>query len=178
VDLTERAELFSFSRSAHQVISFCQLFTWKKGGNDQNFFMKGRTEKEMKIRITSLKLQDITFGKKFLACKVSHHGRDFWSSGKPGNLLVCPPTKGMRIWESILADTHIACMGIEKSLPERKASWVFSACLLDHATGQKYRRIDKLTFQKSRSGKGNPISMLVDNGGQPNCGREKFQRTH
>jgi L-lactate dehydrogenase complex protein LldF len=74
-----------------------------------------------------------------------------------------------------LADVHIACMGIEKIIPERKDLGVFLRLLARSATGQPITTYSS-HFKKPRENQEMHI-ILVDNGRTKQLGREDFRNS-
>ena len=74
-----------------------------------------------------------------------------------------------------LADVHIACMGIEKIIPQRKHLGVFLRLLARSATGQPVTTYSS-HFKKPRKGQEMHI-VLVDNGRSTQLGREDFRNS-
>ena len=73
-----------------------------------------------------------------------------------------------------LADVHIACMGIEKIIPQRKHLGVFLRLLARSATGQPITTYS-VHFKKPRKGQEMHI-VLVDNGRSRQLARDDFQQ--
>jgi L-lactate dehydrogenase complex protein LldF len=74
-----------------------------------------------------------------------------------------------------LADVHIACMGIEKLVPQRKHLGVFLRLLARSATGQPITTYSS-HFRKPKPGQQLHI-VLVDNGRSRQLGREDFRNS-
>jgi L-lactate dehydrogenase complex protein LldF len=72
-----------------------------------------------------------------------------------------------------LADVHIACMGIEKLIPQRGHLGVFLRLLTRSATGQPITTYSS-HFKKPRPGQEMHI-VLVDNGRSTHLGRKDFR---
>lgn len=73
------------------------------------------------------------------------------------------------------ADTHIACMGIEKIIPKRTHLGVFLRLLARSATGQNITNYNS-HFRIPEAGKEIHI-ILVDNGRTAQLGRENFRNS-
>jgi L-lactate dehydrogenase complex protein LldF len=72
-----------------------------------------------------------------------------------------------------LADVHIACMGFEKIIPQRKHLAVFLRLLARSATGQP---ITTYSSHFKKPGEGKEIHLvIVDNGRSTQLGREDFR---
>jgi len=96
----------------------------------------------MKIRIPH-QAQDINFGKNSLARQKPSPGVKFWSSGNRN----CSPLQPKKeCGYDVLWPYAYRMHGPRENQPERKASWVFSACLPRSATGQNITNYN-LTFQ-------------------------------
>ncbi len=109
----------------------------------------------------------------FLTRKVSLTGVNF-AVAETGEFVVCT-NEGNADMGSHLADVHIACMGIEKLIPERKHLGVFLRLLTRSATGQPITTYSS-HFKKPRPGQEMHI-VLVDNGRTVQLGREDFRNS-
>ncbi|MFZ5970258.1 MAG: lactate utilization protein B [Bacteroidota bacterium] len=97
---------------------------------------------------------------KFLTRKAAITGVNF-AVAETGELVVCT-NEGNADMGAHLADVHIACMGIEKIIPERKHLAVFLRLLARSATGQPITTYSS-HFKKPRQGQQLHL-ILVDNG--------------
>lgn len=96
----------------------------------------------------------------FMTSAVAITGVNF-AIAETGEIVVCT-NEGNADLGVQLADTHIACMGIEKIIPERKHLGVFLRLLARSATGQPITTYSS-HFKKPRPGQEMHI-VLVDNG--------------
>ncbi len=97
---------------------------------------------------------------RFLTSSVAITGVNF-AIAETGEVVVCT-NEGNADLGTQLADVHIACMGIEKIIPQRKHLGVFLRLLARSATGQPITTYSS-HFKKPRSGQEMHI-VLVDNG--------------
>ncbi|MDE3247303.1 MAG: lactate utilization protein [Bacteroidota bacterium] len=110
---------------------------------------------------------------KFLTRRVAITGVNF-AVAETGEFVVCT-NEGNADMGAHLADVHIACMGIEKLIPERKHLGVFLRLLARSATGQPITTYSS-HFVKPRPGQQLHI-ILVDNGRSTQLGREDFRNS-
>lgn len=96
----------------------------------------------------------------FMTSRVAVTGVNF-AVAETGEIVVCT-NEGNADLGVQLADVHIACMGIEKLIPERKHLGVFLRLLARSATGQPITTYSS-HFRKPRPGQEMHI-VLVDNG--------------
>ena len=109
----------------------------------------------------------------FLTRKVALTGVNF-AIAETGEFVVCT-NEGNADMGAHLADVHIACMGIEKLLPERKHLGVFLRLLTRSATGQP---ITTYSSHFSKPGPNQQIHIvLVDNGRSAQLGRADFRNS-
>lgn len=109
----------------------------------------------------------------FLTSKIALTGVNF-AVAETGEFVVCT-NEGNADMGVHLADVHIACMGIEKIIPERKHLGVFLRLLARSATGQPITTYSS-HFRKPRPGQEMHI-ILVDNGRSTQLGREDFRNS-
>jgi L-lactate dehydrogenase complex protein LldF len=109
----------------------------------------------------------------FLTRKAALTGVNF-AVAETGEFVVCT-NEGNADMGAHLADIHIASMGIEKLIPERKHLGVFLRLLTRSATGQPITTYSS-HFSKPRSGQEMHI-VLVDNGRSVQLGREDFRNS-
>ncbi len=107
----------------------------------------------------------------FLTRKAALTGVNF-AIAETGEFVVCT-NEGNADMGAHLADVHIASMGIEKLIPERKHLGVFLRLLARSATGQPITTYSS-HFKKPRSGQEMHI-VLVDNGRSIHLGKEDFR---
>ncbi|WP_443939445.1 lactate utilization protein B [Pedobacter sp. MW01-1-1] len=91
-----------------------------------------------------------------------------------GEFVVCT-NEGNADMGAHLAEIHIACMGIEKLIPQKKHLSVFLRLLTRSATGQPITTYSS-HFKKPRKGQEMHI-VLVDNGRSVQLGRESFRNS-
>ncbi|PTR01100.1 L-lactate dehydrogenase complex protein LldF [Mucilaginibacter yixingensis] len=109
----------------------------------------------------------------FLTRKVALTGVNF-AVAETGEFVVCT-NEGNADMGAHLANIHIACMGIEKLIPQRKHLGVFLRLLTRSATGQPITTYSS-HFKKPREGQQMHI-VLVDNGRSVQLGREDFRNS-
>jgi len=109
----------------------------------------------------------------FLSRKATVTGINF-AVAETGEFVICT-NEGNADMGAHLADVHIACMGIEKIIPDRKDLGVFLRLLARSATGQPITTYSS-HFKKPRQGQEMHI-ILVDNGRTKQLGREDFRNS-
>jgi len=109
----------------------------------------------------------------FLTRKVALTGVNF-AVAETGEFVVCT-NEGNADMGAHLADLHIASMGIEKIIPERKHLGVFLRLLTRSATGQPITTYSS-HFRSPREGQEMHI-IIVDNGRGIQLGREDFRNS-
>jgi L-lactate dehydrogenase complex protein LldF len=97
---------------------------------------------------------------RFMTSRVAITGVNF-AVAETGEIVVCT-NEGNADLGVQLADVHIACMGIEKIIPQRKHLGVFLRLLARSATGQPITTYSS-HFKKPRAGQEMHV-VLVDNG--------------
>jgi len=110
---------------------------------------------------------------KFLTRRVALTGVNF-AVAETGEFVVCT-NEGNADMGVHLADVHIACMGIEKLIPERRHLGVFLRLLTRSATGQPITTYSS-HFRRPRPGQEMHI-VLVDNGRSIHLGRKDFRNS-
>jgi len=108
---------------------------------------------------------------KFLTRRVALTGVNF-AVAETGEFVVCT-NEGNADMGAHLADVHIACMGIEKLIPQRRHLGVFLRLLTRSATGQPITTYSS-HFKKPRPRQEMHI-VLVDNGRSVHLGRKDFR---
>ena len=108
---------------------------------------------------------------KFMTRKIAITGVNF-AVAETGEFVVCT-NEGNADMGAHLSDVHIACMGIEKIIPQRRHLSVFLRLLARSATGQPITTYSS-HFSKPRPGQQMHI-VLVDNGRTTQLGREDFR---
>jgi L-lactate dehydrogenase complex protein LldF len=109
----------------------------------------------------------------FLTRKATLTGVNF-AVAETGEFVVCT-NEGNADMGAHLAEVHIASMGIEKIIPERKHLGVFLRVLTRSATGQPITTYSS-HFKKPRDGKQIHI-ILVDNGRSAQLARKDFRNS-
>lgn len=109
----------------------------------------------------------------FLTRRAALTGINF-AVAETGEFVVCT-NEGNADMGAHLADIHIACMGMEKIIPERKHLGVFLRLLARSATGQPITTYSS-HFAKPREGQQMHI-IIVDNGRSAQLGREDFRNS-
>lgn len=109
----------------------------------------------------------------FLTRRLALTGVNF-AVAETGEFVVCT-NEGNADMGAHLAEVHIASMGIEKIIPERKHLGVFLRLLTRSATGQPITTYSS-HFRKPRPGQEMHI-ILVDNGRTVQLGREDFRNS-
>ena len=109
----------------------------------------------------------------FLTRRIAITGVNF-AIAETGEFVVCT-NEGNADMGAHLSDVHIACMGIEKLIPERKHLGVFLRLLARSATGQPITTYSS-HFKKPRKGQELHI-ILVDNGRSTLLGQEDFRNS-
>ncbi len=108
---------------------------------------------------------------KFLTRRAAITGVNF-AVAQTGEFVVCT-NEGNADMGAHLADVHIASMGIEKIIPQRKHLGVFLRLLTRSATGQPITTYSS-HFKHPRKGQSVHI-IIVDNGRSRQLGREDFR---
>jgi L-lactate dehydrogenase complex protein LldF len=129
---------------------------------------EGSADPQLLTHAARLDLRD-----KFVTRKAAITGVNF-AIAETGEFVVCT-NEGNADMGAHLADIHIACMGIEKIIPERKHLSVFLRLLARSATGQPVTTYSS-HFVKPRPGQQMHI-ILVDNGRTTQLGREAFRNS-
>ncbi|MDI6033848.1 lactate utilization protein B [Flavobacterium sp. LB2P84] len=127
---------------------------------------KGNNDPQYLTEAARLHLRDT-----FLTRKVALTGVNF-AIAETGEIVVCT-NEGNADMGVHLADVHIACMGFEKIIPQRKHLSVFLRLLARSATGQPITTFSS-HFKTPRDGKEMHI-VIVDNGRTTQLGREDFR---
>jgi L-lactate dehydrogenase complex protein LldF len=109
----------------------------------------------------------------FLTRRIAITGVNF-AIAETGEFVVCT-NEGNADMGAHLSDVHIACMGIEKLIPQRKHLGVFLRLLARSATGQPITTYSS-HFKKPRKGQELHI-ILVDNGRSRQLGEEDFRNS-
>jgi L-lactate dehydrogenase complex protein LldF len=138
--------------------TFHEFLGTEKGNNDPQYLTEA----------ARLHLRDT-----FLTRKAALTGVNF-AIAETGEFVVCT-NEGNADMGVHLADVHIACMGFEKIIPQRKHLGVFLRLLARSATGQPITTFSS-HFKKPRDGKEIHL-VIVDNGRSTQLGREDFRNS-
>lgn len=169
-DLGERIVQFLNQPPSHIVLPAIHL---KKEHISEIFHEKLQTEKGNNDPYYLTQAARKHLREKFLASKVAITGVNF-GVAETGEFVVCT-NEGNADMGVHLADTHIACMGIEKLIPKREHLGVFLRLLARSATGQSITNYNS-HFRSPSEGKEIHI-ILLDNGRTKQLGREKFRNS-
>ena len=169
-DLGERIVQLRNEPPSHIVLPAIHL---KKADVSETFheFLgteKGNNDPQYLTEAARIHLRD-----KFLTRKVALTGVNF-AIAETGEIVVCT-NEGNADMGVHLADVHIACMGFEKIIPQRKHLGVFLRLLARSATGQPITTFSS-HFKKPREGKEMHI-IIVDNGRTTQLGRPDFRNS-
>jgi L-lactate dehydrogenase complex protein LldF len=169
-DLGERIVQLRNEPPSHIVLPAIHL---KKGDVSETFHEhlgteKGNNDPKYLTEAARLHLRD-----KFLTRKIALTGVNF-AIAETGEIVVCT-NEGNADMGVHLADVHIACMGFEKIIPQRKHLGVFLRLLARSATGQPITTFSS-HFKKPREGKEIHI-VIVDNGRTTQLGRPDFRNS-
>lgn len=169
-DLGERIVQLAEESPSHIVLP---CIHWKKEEIGELFHKHlgtpfGNADPQFLTRAARLHLRE-----KFLARSVAISGVNF-AVAETGEFVVCT-NEGNADLGPHLADVHIACMGIEKIIPQRKHLGVFLRLLARSATGQPITTYSS-HFKKPRAGQELHI-VLVDNGRSVQLGRKDFRNS-
>jgi len=129
---------------------------------------EGNADPQFLTRAARLHLRE-----KFLTRRIAITGVNF-AIAETGEFVVCT-NEGNADMGAHLADVHIACMGIEKIIPERRHLGVFLRLLARSATGQPITTYSS-HFRRPRKGQEMHL-VLVDNGRSVQLGREAFRNS-
>jgi L-lactate dehydrogenase complex protein LldF len=121
------------------------------------------------VLLTAAAREDLR--KHFMSSRLAITGVNF-AVAETGEIVVCT-NEGNADLGVQLADIHIACMGIEKIIPERKHLGIFLRLLARSATGQPITTYSS-HFQRPRQGQQMHI-VLVDNGRSERLGSKDFR---
>lgn len=169
-DLGERIVQLAEESPSHIVLP---CIHWKKEEIGELFHKHlgtpfGNADPQFLTRAARVHLRE-----KFLAKSIAISGVNF-AVAETGEFVVCT-NEGNADLGPHLADVHIACMGIEKIIPQRKHLGVFLRLLARSATGQPITTYSS-HFKKPRHGQELHI-VLVDNGRSTQLGRKDFRNS-
>lgn len=169
-DLGERIVQLRNEPPSHIVLPAIHL---KKADVSETFHEhlgteKGNNDPKYLTEAARLHLRD-----KFLTRRVALTGVNF-AIAETGEIVVCT-NEGNADMGVHLADVHIASMGFEKIIPQRKHLGVFLRLLARSATGQPITTFSS-HFKKPIEGKEMHI-VIVDNGRSTQLGRKDFRNS-
>jgi L-lactate dehydrogenase complex protein LldF len=169
-DLGERIVQLRNEPPSHIVLPAIHL---KKADVSETFheFLgteKGNNDPQYLTEVARIHLRD-----KFLTRKVALTGVNF-AIAETGEIVVCT-NEGNADMGVHLADVHIASMGFEKIIPQRKHLGVFLRLLARSATGQPITTFSS-HFKKPREGQEMHF-VIVDNGRSTQLGRPDFRNS-
>lgn len=169
-DLGERIVQLAEEPPSHIVMP---CIHWKKEEIGELFHKhlgteKGNKDPQYLTEVARQHLRD-----KFLTRKLALTGVNF-AIAETGEFVVCT-NEGNADMGVHLADVHIASMGFEKIIPQRKHLGVFLRLLARSATGQPITTFSS-HFKKPRRGQEMHI-IIVDNGRSTQLGREDFRNS-
>jgi L-lactate dehydrogenase complex protein LldF len=169
-DLGERVVQLADEPPSHIVLP---CIHWKKEEIGQLFHEhlgtpEGNADPQFLTHAARLHLRE-----KFLTRRAALTGVNF-AVAETGEFVVCT-NEGNADMGAHLADVHIACMGIEKLIPQRRHLGVFLRLLTRSATGQPITTYSS-HFKRPRPGQEMHI-VLVDNGRSTHLGRKDFRNS-
>lgn len=169
-DLGERIVQLAGEHPSHIVLP---CIHWKKEEIGELFHKhlntpKGNADPQFLTAAARIHLRE-----KFLTRKIAITGVNF-AVAETGEFVVST-NEGNADMGAHLADVHIACMGIEKIIPQRKHLGVFLRLLARSATGQPITTYSS-HFKKPNANQVMHI-ILVDNGRTVQLGRESFRNS-
>lgn len=167
-DLGERIVQLAGEPPSHIVLP---CIHWKKEEigelfNEHLGTPKGNSDPQL---LTSAARQHLR--EKFLSSRLAITGVNF-AIAETGEIVVCT-NEGNADLGVQLSDVHIACMGIEKIIPQRKHLGVFLRLLARSATGQPITTYSS-HFRKPKEGQEMHI-VLVDNGRSDRLASDDFR---
>jgi L-lactate dehydrogenase complex protein LldF len=167
-DLGERIVQLAGEHPSHIVLP---CIHWKKEEIGELFHQhlntpKGNADPQFLTNAARIHLRE-----KFLTRKIAITGVNF-AVAETGEFVVCT-NEGNADMGAHLADVHIACMGIEKIIPQRKHLGIFLRLLARSATGQPITTYS--SHFKKLNGNQQLHIILVDNGRTVQLGREDFR---
>ncbi len=169
-DLGERIVQLANEHPSHIVLP---CIHWKKEEIGELFHQhlntpKGNADPQFLTGAARVHLRE-----KFLTRKIAITGVNF-AVAETGEFVVST-NEGNADMGAHLADVHIACMGIEKLIPQRKHLGVFLRLLARSATGQP---ITTYSSHFKKPGNNQQLHIvLVDNGRSVQLGREDFRNS-
>ncbi|MEO8414685.1 MAG: lactate utilization protein B [Ginsengibacter sp.] len=169
-DLGERIVQLAGEHPSHIVLP---CIHWKKEEIGELFHEHLGTPKGNADPVFLTQAARIHLREKFLTRKAAITGVNF-AIAETGEFVVCT-NEGNADMGTHLADVHIACMGIEKIIPQRKHLSIFLRLLARSATGQPITTYSS-HFVKPQPGQELHI-ILVDNGRSKQLGREDFRNS-
>ncbi|RYD82138.1 MAG: lactate utilization protein [Sphingobacteriales bacterium] len=169
-DLGERIVQLAGEHPSHIVLP---CIHWKKEEIGELFHQHLGTEKGNADPAYLTHAAREHLRQKFLTRKVAITGVNF-AVAETGEFVVCT-NEGNADMGTHLADVHIACMGIEKIIPQRQHLSIFLRLLARSATGQPITTYSS-HFAKPQPGQQMHI-VLVDNGRTKQLASEHFRNS-
>jgi len=169
-DLGERIVQLAGETPSHIVLP---CIHWKKEEIGELFHKHLNTPEGNADPVFLTNAARLHLREKFLTRRVAITGVNF-AIAETGEFVVCT-NEGNADMGAHLSDVHIACMGIEKIIPQRSQLGVFLRLLGRSATGQPITTYSS-HFKMPRSGQQVHI-ILVDNGRSRQLGREDFRNS-
>ncbi len=169
-DLGERIIQFRKEPPSHIVMPAIHLKKEEIGKTFHEHLGTPADEKDPQ-RLTEAARQHLR--EKFVAAEVAISGVNF-AIAETGSVVVCT-NEGNADLGVTFASVHIACMGIEKIIPQWKHLGVFTRILARSATGQPITTYTS-HFTKLKPG-GEMHIVIVDNGRTQQLGREDFRNS-
>jgi len=169
-DLGERIVQLANEAPSHIVLP---CIHWKKEEVSELFHEHLGTEAGNADASYLARAARVDLREKFLNRKAAITGVNF-AVAETGEFVVCT-NEGNADMGAHLADVHIACMGIEKIIPERKDLGVFLRLLARSSTGQPVTTYNS-HFKSPANGREMHI-VIVDNGRSRQLGREDFRNS-
>lgn len=167
-DLGERIVQLARQRPSHIVLPAIHL---KKEDISELFAHHLGTEKGNTDPVYLTYAARASLRNHFLTSKVALTGVNF-AVAETGEFVVCT-NEGNADMGVHLADVHIACMGIEKIIPQRKHLGVFLRLLARSATGQPITTYSS-HFRRPRKGQEMHV-IILDNGRSRRLASEDFR---
>lgn len=169
-DLGERIVQLAKEAPSHIVLP---CIHWKKEEIGELFHLHlatpaGNADPSFLTNAARMHLRD-----KFLGRRAAITGVNF-AIAETGEFVVCT-NEGNADMGAHLSDVHIACMGIEKLIPQRHHLGVFLRLLARSATGQPITTYSS-HFRRPRNGQQLHI-VLVDNGRSNQLAKEDFRNS-
>lgn len=167
-DLGERIVQLAKEPPSHIVLP---CIHWKKEEIGDLFHEHLGTPENMSDPVFLTNAARVHLRERFLTSNIAITGVNF-AVAETGEIVVCT-NEGNADLGVHLADVHIACMGIEKLIPQRKDLGVFLRLLARSATGQPVTTYSS-HFRSPRKGQEMHI-ILLDNGRSTRLASDSFR---